>query len=501
MRSTRPLGRRTAFVAGVALAAGLTVTTPPASATAGLVAPTAPSDRAAPRVQPFTTPSPLRWTPCGDGDECATLLAPLTYRDPGDRIIPVALRRRAATDPARRAGTLVVNPGGPGEAGTLLLQRDLGLLSSEVRARFDVLEMDPRGVGASLGFHCEASDTGPVDPVPADPTAVAALTRANRSYAAACARAAGPLLAHVGTVETARDLETLRQALGEPTLTFLGISYGTLLGATYADLYPTRVRAMVLDGAIDPARPTAELSADQAVAMQRQLDGFLATCARGGCGWPAGADPHAAFADLASRLRTAPLRAGGSSVGVGELYGAVLSRMYSPGRWPSLAAALAAAARGDGSPLSDLDRNYFGTQPGATINADASTAINCLDHPVDRDVADQPALAATAAARAPEFGPYLSWGTEICAVWPARATRSPHAVRAAGSPPILVVGTTDDPATPYSWAQSLSSQLDHGVLLTRHGTGHTGILNSSCVRDRVSAYLATTVPPPAGSSC
>jgi pimeloyl-ACP methyl ester carboxylesterase len=306
----------------------------------------------------------------------------------------------------------------------------------------------------------------------------------------------------VGTVDVARDLEVLRRALGDDRLTFLGISYGTLLGATYADLHPERIRAMALDGAIDPALDTATLSGDQAVAMEAQLNGFFTACASGRCAWRPAGPPAEGFAALADRLRNQPLVASdGTDVGVAELYGAVLSRMYAPTRWPSLATALAALERGDADPVLALDRDYFGLRPDATINADASNAINCLDHPVARDPRRQSALAAAAAQRAPVFGPYLSWGGATCAAWGARPTRVPHPVSAVGSPPIVVVGTTHDPATPYAWARSLGAQLANGVLLTRDGTGHVGVLGSGCVRTLVSGYLLTGTPPAPGTVC
>lgn len=446
-------------------------------------------------------PPPLAWTPCDGAIECATLQVPLSYRDPGDRVLHLALRRHRADDAPRRIGSLVVNPGGPGEAGTQLLRRDLGVLTSTLRARFDVVEMDPRGVGASLAVRCPAPATAATDPVPIDPAAEARLGESIRAYVAACVRTTGiALLRHVGTEEAARDLEQLRIALGDDRLTFLGLSYGSLLGATYADRFPTRVRAMVLDGAIDPARPLTQLSADQARGLQDQLDGFLAWCDRG-CAWRTGGRSAAAFDALAQRLRAAALPSGPAQAGVAELYRAALSRMSSPSRWPSFAAALAAAERADGAPLLDLARAYVGVTPGSTINADASIAINCADHPVARGVDGTRAAADAAAASAPQFGPYLAWGALVCALWPAPATRRPHPVHATGAPPIVVVGTTHDPDTPYGWAVALARQLDRGVLLTRAGTGHVAYLANSCVRARLDRYVVDTIPPDTASAC
>ncbi len=426
---------------------------------------------------------------------------PLSYRDPTDRVLQLALRRSPAEDPAHRVGSLVINPGGPGEAGTRLLRRDLGVLTPAIRSHFDVIEMDPRGVGDSAGFSCDPPSTAPVDPVPTTAAAESALVTAVGAYAEACARAAGPILAHMGTTDVARDLEQLRRAVGDDRLTFLGMSYGTLLGATYADLYPTHVRAMVLDGALDPALSIADLELQQAEGMQAQLDGFFRWCATAACPWrPSGSLPTA-FDALTERLRAEPLRVGDTAIGVAELYAATLSRMYSPSRWTSLGAALAAAERHDGRPLLELTRQYSGTTPDATISADASTAVNCLDHPVDRDPATMRAAAAAARARARQFGPYLAWGGLACAVWPVAPSRSPHEIRAPGSPLIVVVGTTHDPATPYSWAESLARQLERGWLLTRDGTGHVAYLANACVRARLDAYLVDLVAPVTATAC
>lgn len=464
------------------------------------------STSAAPSIAPLRRavrqPAPLQWTPCDGAVECATLVVPLSYEGPTDRMVSVALRRHPAENPAARIGSLVINPGGPGEAGTKLLRRDLGVLTPVVRARFDVVEMDPRGVNSSVGFTCDPPPTGPVDPIPTTVNAETAFLHAVRDYAQACATAAGPILAHMGTVDVARDLDQVRRALGDERLTFLGFSYGTLLGATYAELYPDHVRAMVLDGALDPASSTAELSLEQAEGMQAQLDGFFAWCFSTDCAWRPDGDGRAAFDALAQRLRDTPLpTSDGSDVGVSELYSATLSRMYSPTRWSSLAAALGAAERGDGQPIRALARNYFGTTPESTISPDASIAVNCLDHPVTPGLAATRDAAAAARATAPQFGPYLAWGSLQCSEWPARPTRTPHAIHASGAPPIVVVGTTHDPATPYQWAQRLQQQLDSGVLLTRTGAGHVAYLANSCVRSRLDAYFVDLAPPVTNPAC
>jgi hypothetical protein len=258
---------------------------------------------------------------------------------------------------------------------------------------------------------------------------------------------------------------------------------------------------MVLDGVHDPALSSFEVWMAQAVGFQQQLDAFFASCGSG-CSWQPGIPLPDALDRLVQRLRATPIPAGGGAVvGVSELYTALFSRLYSRARWGSLAQALGAAERGDGGPLLALTRSYLGETPGATINADASNAVQCLDHPVTRKIADYEVLAATAAGRSRHFGPYLAWAGNMCAVWRAKPTRTPHPVDAPGAPPILVVGTTDDPATPYAWSQSVAATLDRSALLTRRGTGHVAYLGSSCTRGVVDAYLLDLTLPAPGTTC
>jgi pimeloyl-ACP methyl ester carboxylesterase len=483
----------------------------PAHRSAGRVpAPIAPTTTSAPAPTTSTTlppPPPLAWARCGAFD-CATLTVPLDYSQPNGPTTGVAVIRGRATDPTQRIGSLVVNPGGPGESGYALIARDVGLLPARVRQRFDVVEIDPRGVGRSGAINCTtaggdgsgSTGLGP-DPAPSTPAAVDAVVQSNTGYAQACARAAGALLAHVGSTDVARDLDQLRRALGDERLSYLGLSYGTLLGATYVDLFPTHVRAAALDGAIDPTLSMEQMQLDQARSFEDALDAFFAACVPG-CGWHPNGDPSTALVALFDRLRARPLAAGGGKqAGPSELYSALLSRLYTPSRRAGLASALAAAERGDGSAIRSLADAYQGRAPGATINADAANAINCLDHPVSRDIGVLQAHAAAASERARVFGSILVWGGVVCAVWPAPPTREAHAVRAPGAPPIVVVGTTHDPATPYAWAQALASQLERGVLLTREGSSHVALFSSGCVRAALDAYLVDLAPPGPGTTC
>ncbi|MHB8464377.1 MAG: alpha/beta hydrolase [Acidimicrobiales bacterium] len=449
------------------------------------------------------TPPPLTWTPCHASHQCSQLDVPLDYATPRGPHIAIALEQRQATT-ASRLGSLVLNPGGPGESGLGNFSKDLALLPAGVLARFDVIAFDPRGVGASSPVHCDpAPDSSALDPTPTTPNAVQALLAADRAYAAACLRASGQLLLdHVGTVDVARDLEALRLAVGDAGLSYLGLSYGTLLGATYAGMFPTHVRAMVLDGAIDPSLSTADLAEAQAHGFQSALDAFFAWCATRGCAWRSGPDPHATFESLATSVRQHPLAVGNRSVGPQQFFTGAFGTLYARGFWPSLDRALAAMAAGNGAPMLGLYDSYeHAGDP--SFSGDANTAITCLDHPVPRDPSVYPERADKASARAPDFGPLFAWGALACAVWPNHdaAARPVGPIRAAGSPPILVVGTTEDPATPYAWARSLAAQLAGGVLLTRVGQDHVAIFTSSCVRSYDEVYLVTGSPPPQGTVC
>jgi pimeloyl-ACP methyl ester carboxylesterase len=425
------------------------------------------------------------------------LVVPVDYAHPDGAHIGIALRRRPASVPAQRIGSLVLNPGGPGASGLAALEQDISLLPAAVLDRFDIVAFDPRGTGASEALHC-TGDTydGPVpDPDPQTAQAEQQLLVADRAYAASCARAAGPLLAHLGTADVARDLDELRAALGDARLTYLGLSYGTFLGAEYAGMFPTHVRAMVLDGAIDPSLPTAALADAQAEGFEGALAAFLAW-------WHPRGDGRAAFEAVAASLRAHPLAVGARALGPAQFYTGVFGTLYARSFWPSLAAALGAAATGNGAPMLGLYNAYEHTND-PTFDTDTNNAVNCIDHPVPTDPAAFPARAAQAGALAPDFGPLFAWGGLVCAVWPvpASALRAPAPVRATGAPAVLVVGTTGDPATPYRWAQALASQLSQGVLLTRVGDDHVAVFYSACVRNWDAQYLVALRTPPVGTVC
>jgi pimeloyl-ACP methyl ester carboxylesterase len=449
--------------------------------------------------------TPITWTSCGTDLQCGTLIAPLDYSRPTGPTIGIAVERHLAEEPGERIGSLVINPGGPGVSGIDDFANELDALTPQLLDDFDIVTFDPRGVQRSDPVTCgqsSAAAPGPLpDPVPQTMAQQEAMIANMRQFAAACETASGAVLPYVGTVDVARDLDRLRQALGEGGLTYMGQSYGTLLGATYAQLFPTHVRAMVLDSAIDPALSFDQMTLGQAEGFEGVLNSFFTWCAAStSCPWRPVGDPTTALLALIARSRTSPAPAGaGRSAGPGELYDALLDGLYSESDWPGLGAALGSDAEGNGAPVVAMSDHY--STGGSTNGADAAEAIDCLDHPASKSWASYPPLAALFATSAPVFGPLLAWGEAACAVWPVAPTRTPATVTAPGSPPILVIGTTHDPATPYAWSGGLAGELSRGVLLTVEGSDHVSYFYSPCVRAYVQAYFVILAAPPGGATC
>jgi pimeloyl-ACP methyl ester carboxylesterase len=435
-------------------------------------------------------------------------MVPLDYSRPQGTAIQIAVERHPAEVPSQRIGSLVINPGGPGGSGINDLPNELSVLTSGLLDDFDIVSFDPRGVQRSDPVNCGANGapadtTSPLpDPAPSTAAAQQALVSNAQSYAAQCDLDSARLLPYVGTVDAARDLDRIRAAVGDAQLTFLGHSYGTLLGATYAQMFPTHVRAMVLDAAIDPAMDSGQYSLDQAKSLEAVLDDFLAWCqGSSSCGWRPTGDPTAALLALIAQSRQQPIPAAGTgrSAGPGEIYNALLDGMYAQSEWPSLANALGAAAAGNSSAVLAMSDGY--RQNGSTNGSDAGEAIFCLDHPVSLDTSTYPALAASLGTQAPVFGPVLAWGLLTCAVWSAPPTRTPAPTTAPGSPPILVTGATKDPVTPYQWAVNLAHELQHGFLVTWQGENHVSYYYSACVRNIDQAYLISGTQPAPGTVC
>ena len=501
-----------ALVAVAALLAGCASAGRAAGPAGGTVDPAV---RLGPASSTTTVPplpvTPVQWAPCG-ALQCGSVTVPLDYRHPDGATIQIAVARHPAEILSERIGSLVINPGGPGGSGIDDLPNELSVLSPDLLDRFDIVSFDPRGVGRSSPVTCTAAASGggaaggggpgpSIDPVPTTPGAVQALVANDRSFGAQCERDSGAILPFVGTADSAQDLDRIRIALGDAQLTFVGHSYGTLLGATYSEDFPTRVRAMVLDGAIDPGLSTTQYATDQASSLEAELQAFFGWCVSdAACPWRPNGDPTAALLALIQQSRTTSLTvAGGSTAGPAEIYNALLAGLESQSSWPTLAQALAQAGAGSGDTVTGMSGRY---ETGGSSNAaTAEEAIDCLDHPVDRDPESFPALAASIGRTAPVFGPLLAWGLLGCATWPVLPTRTPAPASDPGAPPILVVGTTGDPVTPYRWAVALARELTGGTLLTWQGQSHVASFYSPCVRAAEQAYLIAGTLPATGTIC
>jgi pimeloyl-ACP methyl ester carboxylesterase len=457
--------------------------------------------------------APVGWAPCHGsagpaGYLCATVPVPRNPADPSvGGTIGMAVARRPAT--GQKLGSLLIDPGGPGGSGVDFLGDFAPALDAKVLQHFDVIGFDPPGVDRTAPITC--LDGPGLDryfaypPIPADAGQLAAYVAEDKAFAAGCQAMSGAELPYVSTVDAAMDMDVLRADLGDPKLTYLGFSYGTFLGATYANLFPDRVRAMVLDGALDPSLPVIKSLEEQAAGFDSDLRDALQACqAKSSCPWKPSGDPVAAFQHLVAQVTSQPLSVPGTARTVGPailLNGTALT-LYDTSDWKYLYDALALASQGNGSDFLQLSDDYTERNSDGTYGnlLEAFTAVNCLDQPAP-SIADIQAALPGARQVAPVYGPSNLYSEVQCDEWPVPPTGTVGPIHADGSPPIVVVGTTGDPATPYPDAEALASQLRHGVLLTRVGDGHTAYQYSSCIRGYVDSYLVDLTVPGAGIRC
>lgn len=491
---------------------------------------------------------PLAWAACPEIAEapfqCATMPAPLDAARPDGPQIRIAAIRHPATGPAPRLGAIFFNPGGPGGVGTADLPTWIEQFPAALRERFDLVSWDPRGVGRSTAVRCFDSAVdedafkarfAPGYPIGGAQIAQQAALQAefNRN----CAARAGELLAHVSTADTARDLERLRRAAGEPSMNFLGVSYGTLVGATYANLFPEQVRAMVLDGNVDPVGYFADaplagtgLRIDNDTGTGATFDEFLRRCAAAGPARCAFAEADAAataakYRTLAERLRSRPrplpqrpdlpiTEALLHTVVMGQLF--TVEAFDTFGGWTSLATSLqrlwqasdpAAAAAAAAATTDDV---LARPRLAAALKADeplyasdgAANAVQCGESPNPRDWRVYEQIAAISQARAGLLGPAVSWLDLPCADWPARAAAPYTGPWNRPTRPILVIGNTFDPSTAYVSSQKMASLLGNARLLTIDGFGHTVLLNpSACASNAQVRYFVDGALPAEGARC
>ncbi|MFL6144953.1 MAG: alpha/beta hydrolase [Labedaea sp.] len=450
--------------------------------------------------------------------QCTRLTVPLDYGKPNGDTITLGVLRHPASDPAKRIGSLVINPGGPGAAGMPAAARlATQAKSTSLAQRFDFVGFDPRGVGASeptvkcLSDAERDAERADDDELDTSPAGVAKVESDEKDYAAKCTQRTGKgatMLANIGTRDVVRDLDVLRSALGDQKLTYLGYSYGTRIGSTYAETFPQNVRALVLDGALDPNQNAVDELVAQGAGFQKAFDGFVAWCVkRQDCAL--GKDPSqalATFQGLVHPLAQHPVDVGdGRKLSFSDATTGVVQALYADELWEYLNTGLTELKGNKATTLMLLADSYLerGRDGHYSTTQDAFTAIRCVDDPrvTDKNVVLEAQRRYKEAAPFLDDGQPASAALDTCAFWPVPNTGQPHLPNIAGLPPVLVVSTTNDPATPYQAGVNLAKALGGG-LVTFEGTQHTAFLqDNKCVDDVGARYLTDVQLPPTGTRC
>ncbi len=516
-RTRRAVLALTAALGALALLAACSF---PDAAEQSKVKPTAPASASAPAAgvkDPATQPEfskfyrqRVDWSSCGKGFQCARIRVPLDWSKPDGQEIQIAANRlRASGD---RIGSLVVNPGGPGASGIEFAQAARQVFSASILQAYDIVGFDPRGIGQSAPVKClpdaQLGAYLAADGTPDTPAELTAALNGQQQFAQACQRNTGALLQHVDTVSTVKDIDVLRTVLGDDTLSFFGASYGTYMGAWYAQLFPWRVGRMTLDGAVDPTLTTQEYVDGQSGGFARTLKAFVRDCqSQKGCPLHGSVDQGLAqIGALVDRADATPLRTRDPARPLTQslMTTGIAQGLYASQLWPALTIGLTNAISGDGSQLLALADLYVERDSKGhygQINS-ANPAIFCLDLGETRTPQQIAADAVKVQAQFPPLGGAIAWSGISCAEWPYKQIVPRQRLTAPGAAPILVLGTVDDPATPYEWAQSLASQLSSGHLVTWNGSVHTAYRKGSqCVDDAVENYLLTGALPPEGLRC
>jgi pimeloyl-ACP methyl ester carboxylesterase len=463
-------------------------------------------------LAPFYTQT-LDWQPCRGDFECATLTVPIDYADPSGETIDLALLKDPADEPADRVGSLVVNPGGPGAPGTSYAENSSFAFRDVIRNDFDIVGFDPRGTGASDPVDCvsdqQLDELVASDPDPDTPDEVTQFASDYDTFFQGCVANSDSLIGHVTTVEAARDMDVLRAALGEASMLYFGASYGTKLGATYADLFPDKVGRLVLDGAVDLSIDSRQLSLQQAGGFEVALRAYVQNCVdNGDCFLDDTVEAGlTTIQDLIAGIDAKPLptRDGDRQLAVGNAFYGLVAPLYNRDYWTILDQALQSALDGDGSLLLKLSDLYESREDDGTYSdnsAEAILAINCLDDPYSITVDQVPEQIPDFEKASPTFGEVFAWGLTNCHGIKVQRSEPAPVIDAPGAAPIVVVGTTRDPATPYQWAVHLADQLDSGVLVSRDGDGHTGYnAGNECVDTAIESYLVDGTLPQDGLEC
>ncbi len=455
----------------------------------------------------------VRWEDCEEGFSCATVEVPLDYNDPGRESIEIAAIRSETAGDAQ--GTILINPGGPGGSGFNIVKDSLDYVTSDrLRENYDILGFDPRGVNRSSAVQCYTDaeqDEARQESYPADASEeelLALISADAEVYATMCADRTGELLGFVDTRSAARDMDILRALVGDSSLNYLGFSYGTQLGATYADLFPEHSGRLVLDGAIDPSLSNEEITLGQAVGFERAVRAYVADCQQDqNCPYTGTVDDGVRqIQELFAAVEREPMTAAdGRDVPVSTFVQGFILPLYDNSNWPVLTQSVEDALDGDPTAmlyLADLsaERGPDGTYE--TNSTSAFLAVNCLDYPMTSDPEQLRADEEELVAASPTFGSFLAYGGLTCEPWAYPSVLEPAPLQAAGADPIVVIGTTGDPATPYAWSTALAEQLESGVHVTWEGEGHTAYGRSNaCIQDLVDGYFIDGTVPDDGVTC
>jgi pimeloyl-ACP methyl ester carboxylesterase len=445
---------------------------------------------------------PFGWTPSTDNAlvESGTFTVPMDYNDPSKGLFDLNIARHLAMKPAERIGSLLVNPGGPGFPGTDFATFAEAIFGQPLLDHFDIVAWDPRGTGLSepkidcIDDYDHFFATG--DITPDDPAERQQDIDLAKEFADDCVAKNGAFYQYVGTNNSARDIDAIRAALGEATISYLGFSYGSELGGTWATLFPTTVRAAVFDGAVDPTVGAAEDALQQARGFEDSLTNFLATCsADGKCPFNNGGNAAGAFDDLMKALDASPIPSdeGRPPISLGVAISAVAEAMYYETSWPELASALEDAQHGKGAGLLALYDEYYVRRPNGTYenSLEAFRVIECVDSPDRPTVEQEDTNAARVRAVAPRFGA-RTIGDYACTFFPP--TTDPRIpITGIGAGPILVMGTTGDPATPLDSTRRMAAALEQGRLVVVVGNQHTGYGVNACSSAAVEDYLVDPV--------
>lgn len=455
---------------------------------------------------PPPDPGVIAWEPCEGGFECGTLEVPLDHDDPEAGTIELGVTRHRAEDPSRRIGVLLVNPGGPG-ASAVELARTLPR-AGELGDRFDIVGFDPRGVGESspLDCHTYLQDIYDADPTIDSDADREAYLEASQAFVDECQQAHGDVLPFLGTTNVARDMDEVRKALGEEQINYLGYSYGTSLGQEYARQFPTRVRAMILDGVVDhePDGPTT--AAQQAVGFETAFASYVDHCEEDGCGF-GGRGADEVVDEVIASAEEAPIPAAGAdrpaTPGVVAL--ALAQALYSEVLWSPLSRSLRDALDGDGTGLVELADQYLGREPDGSYAGgfEIYFGVSCLDDSWPTDPDEMIEASIEAEEQTPRFGGAIVADYLRCSLWPApQQPLAPVPAETEGLPPVLVISTTNDPATPYENGVAVAEQIPGAVLLTNEGEGHTiAFQGKPCIDDAALAYLTELELPGDDATC